>query len=64
LSANFSGYKDYDLYGVFAPAHITFKLGNKVVLDLAVTEFHSNPYVVFPTPELLARAAQEKSRDR
>jgi hypothetical protein len=30
------------------------------VLDISVTEGWSNPYVVFPEPELLARATKSK----
>jgi hypothetical protein len=30
------------------------------VLDITVTEGWSNPYVIFPEPELLAKAAKAK----
>jgi hypothetical protein len=60
LSAEYSGYKDYEpIYpqsnephsDFFFPSRIVQKLGGKVVLDARIdTCWSSNPYVVFPEP--------------
>ena len=51
LTAEYSDYKDFDNYGVMFPQHIVQKIGGKTVLDIRVTAFATNPYVVFPTPK-------------
>jgi hypothetical protein len=51
VETTYSGYRDFEnAYGVFFPTRIVQKLGGHTVLDLTVTEFHTNPYVVFPVP--------------
>lgn len=66
MSAEYSGYKDYEpidkrlsdepYSDFFFPEHITYKLGGKTTLDLKVTTcWCVNPYVVFPTPGQFAK---------
>jgi hypothetical protein len=51
LEVTYAGYRDFEnAYGVFFPAIIIEKLGGRTVLDVTVSEFHSNPYIVFPVP--------------
>jgi hypothetical protein len=51
LTVDYSGYRDFEqAYYVMFPEHIVEKLGGHTVLDLTVTEAHTNPYVVFPLP--------------
>jgi len=33
-------------------------LGGETTLDMTVTDFYQNPYVVFPTPEQLSGSSQ------
>lgn len=42
--------------GTYWPSRITHEMDGLKVLDLVVTEGWANPYVVFPDPELLAKA--------
>jgi hypothetical protein len=42
--------------GTYWPSRVTHELDGKKVLDLTITEGWANPYVVFPDPELLAKA--------
>lgn len=42
--------------GTYWPGEITYELDGTTVLDLTVTAGWSNPYSVFPDPELLAKA--------
>ena len=42
--------------GTYWPSRITHELDGKKVLDLTITQGWANPYVVFPDPELLAKA--------
>jgi hypothetical protein len=42
--------------GTYWPSTITWELGGAKVLEVTLTEGWANPYVVFPDPELLARA--------
>jgi len=59
--AEYSDYKDLeDAYLVFFPGRIVHKLGGRTVLDLSVTEGHTNPYVVFPLPSGIAGGATAK----
>ena len=58
LAASYSGYMDWPILDVYFPSRIVHTLGDEVSLDLTVTEFFQNPYVVFPTPEQLARSSQ------
>ena len=48
--AEFRGYKDWELLDVFFPQRIVQRIDGRVVADLTVTDFRSNPYVVFPVP--------------
>ena len=41
-------------------AEIVQRLGGRVVLDLTVMEFHTNPYVVFPVPPNICQKAVRK----
>jgi len=59
LEIDYSGYRDFErAYWVYFPAHIVEKLGGRTVQDLTVTEFHTNPYVVFPVPSNVQSAAK------
>jgi hypothetical protein len=58
LEAAYSDYVDWPLLDVYFPSRIVHRLGGETTLDLTVTEFFQNPYVVFPTPELLRRNSQ------
>jgi hypothetical protein len=51
LKILYSDYRDFEkAYYVYFPTRIEQQLDGKTMLDLAVTEFHTNPYVVFPVP--------------
>ena len=58
-SASAEGKEALDKYhsGTYWPSHITHELDGVKVLDLTMSEGWANPYVVFPDPELLARAS-------
>lgn len=56
-AATYSDYKDFNHYGVFAPATIVRTADGRRVADLTVTSFGENPYVIVPTPEQLRQAA-------
>jgi hypothetical protein len=58
LVADFSGYKDFNNYGVFTPVKIIRQENGKVVGELAVSAFVENPYVIVPLPERLIEAAK------
>jgi hypothetical protein len=60
FAADFSGYKDFNNYGVFAPVKIIRRENGKVVGELAVTAFVENPYVIVPFPEQLIEAAKSQ----
>ena len=53
--AEFSNYKDWELLDVFFPQRIVQRVNGKVTAELTVTEFRSNPYVVFPIPAELRK---------
>lgn len=57
-SATYSNYIDWPKLDVYFPSRIVHNIGDETTLDLTVTEFYQNPYVVFPTPELLNRSSQ------
>ena len=42
--------------GTYWPSRMTHEVDGMKVLDLTITEGWANPYVVFPDPELLAKA--------
>lgn len=58
LTASYSGYIDWQILDVYFPSRIVQTLGDETTLDLTVTEYFQNPYIVFPTPEQLARSSQ------
>ncbi len=58
LTAHYSGYLDWQILDVYFPSRIVQTLGDETTLDLTITEFYQNPYIVFPTPEQLARSSQ------
>ena len=58
LEATYADYVDWPLLDVFFPSHIVHQVGGETTLDMTVTEFFQNPYVVFPTPEQLSRSSQ------
>ena len=45
-----SDYRDWEKLGVWFPARIVQTIGTRKTQDLRVTEFRSNPYVIFPVP--------------
>jgi len=52
----YSDYRDIEYgYDVMFPEHIVEKIGGHTTLDLKVTEFHTNPYSVFPIPPNVAK---------
>ena len=53
IEVRFSDYKDWELLDVFFPQRIVERIDGRLVMDLAVTDFRSNPYVVFPIPAQL-----------
>jgi hypothetical protein len=53
---DYSDYRDIEYgYDVMFPGHIAEKIGGHTALDLTVTEFHTNPYTVFPLPPNVAK---------
>jgi len=58
LTATYSDYIDWQALDVYFPKRIVQTLDGETSLDLTVSEFFQNPYVIFPTPEQLARGSQ------
>ena len=58
LVATYTDYIDWQILDVYFPSRIVHTLDGETALDLTVTEFFQNPYVVFPTPEQLAGRSQ------
>ena len=58
LEATYTDYIDWPILDVYFPSRIVHTLGGETTLDITVTEFFQNPYVVFPAPELLRRSSQ------
>ena len=58
LEATYADYVDWPLLDVYFPSTIVHRLGGETTLDMTVTEFFQNPYVVFPTPEQLSGSLQ------
>lgn len=56
--ALYSDYRDPETYRVAFPYRIVQTSGGRTVLDLTVSEAHTNPYVVFPVPVSLRQAAR------
>jgi hypothetical protein len=57
LTLEYSGYKDFDYYGIFFPAHIVAKIPGHTLLDANVSAFLTNTYFLFPKPEAIAKLA-------
>jgi hypothetical protein len=55
LTIEYSGYKDFDYYGIFFPSHILAKLGGHTALDVTVTSFLTHTYFLFPKPDSIAQ---------
>jgi hypothetical protein len=60
LSYEYSAYQDLDHYQVQAPTRIVKKLGDRVVLDLTITEQRTGPYIVFPPPAALRQSGVQR----
>ncbi len=60
LVMEYSDYKDIEVYGTYFPHHIVQKRGGRVVMDLTVTEGHTNSYAAFPIPDVAKAAAVPK----
>ncbi|MBI2185617.1 MAG: hypothetical protein HYU37_00675 [Acidobacteria bacterium] len=54
-TARFEDYRDTweSKYLVIFPSHLTWTIDGKPLADLRVTAFKSNPYVVFPIPDVV-----------
>lgn len=50
VATDLSDYRDWEKLGVWFPARIVQTVGARKLQDLRVTEFRSNPYVIFPIP--------------
>jgi hypothetical protein len=57
VEATYQGYKDFEGYEVFFPAHIVLKIGGRVLYDLTVSKHETAPYLVWPVPENIRQAA-------
>lgn len=58
LEAEYTEYVDWPILDVYFPSRVVHRLGGETTLDLIVTDFYQNPYVVFPTPEQLSGSSQ------
>jgi hypothetical protein len=50
VTTDHSDYRDWEKLGVWFPARIVQTTGARKMQDLRVTEFRTNPYVIFPIP--------------
>jgi len=50
VTTDLSDYRDWEKLGVWFPARIVQTTGARKMQDLRVTEFRTNPYVIFPIP--------------
>jgi hypothetical protein len=48
---HFMDYQNWELLDVFFPERIVRTMNDQEVMDLTVTGYRTNPYVVFPIPE-------------
>jgi hypothetical protein len=55
LTIQYSGYKDFDYYGIFFPSHVVAKLDGHDALDVTVTSFLTHTYFLFPKPDSIAQ---------
>jgi len=60
LVMEYSDYKDIEVYGTYFPHRIVQKRGGRVVMDLTVTEGHTNSYAAFPIPDVAKAVADPK----
>jgi hypothetical protein len=60
LVATYLAYKDFEGYLAPFPTRMTYKAGDRVILDLSVTDSQVNPYVIFPTPENMGKATAQQ----
>ena len=51
VEAIYTGYIDWPKLDVYFPSRIVHRLGGETTLDMTVTEFFQNPYIVFPRPQ-------------
>jgi hypothetical protein len=51
VATELSDYRDWEKLGVWFPARIVQTIGGRRTQDLRVSEFRTNPYVIFPVPE-------------
>jgi hypothetical protein len=51
VATDLSDYRDWEKLGVWFPARIVQTIGGGKTQDLRITEFRSNPYVIFPIPK-------------
>jgi hypothetical protein len=57
LVATYSGYKDFQGYLAPFPTKMTYKAGDRVILDVNVTDAQVNPYVPFTMPKNMREAS-------
>jgi len=62
LTVEYSGYKDFDYYGIFFPSHVLAKLGGHTALDVTVTSFLTHTYFLFPKPDAIARLVAQAGK--
>jgi hypothetical protein len=55
LTVEYSGYKDFDYYGIFFPSHVLAKLAGHTVLDATITSFLTHTFFLFPKPDSIAQ---------
>jgi hypothetical protein len=62
LAVEYSGYKDFDYYGIFFPSHIVAKLGGHTALDVNVSSFLTHTYFLFPKPDSIAQLVAQADK--
>jgi hypothetical protein len=62
LTIEYTGYKDFDHYGIFFPSHILARAAGRTVLDANVTAFLTNTYFLFPKPDSIAKLAAKAGK--
>ena len=55
LAIEYSGYKDFDYYGIMFPSHVVATVGGHPALDLTVTAFLTHTYFLFSKPDGIAK---------
>jgi hypothetical protein len=51
VATDLSDYRDWEKLGMLFPARIVQTAGGRKLQDLRVSEYRTNPYVIFPVPE-------------